>query len=289
MLAAMPPGVLRVNQQVERIEQDDRAVTLHFADGTTDEVDVLVGADGIDSLVRRTLWGDTPKREHRLHIFGGFTFADDVATEPNTCVADAQPRPCRAAGPRSATRAATATSGGCSTATDPDAPAPADLMARATALAAEFAAPAARADRRAPSRRTSSAGCCATGGCLDAVVARAGPRSSATPRTRPPPTPPTAPAWPSRTATSSAAALRGVDLTDPAAVARALRRLRGPAQAAHRPRCGRPTCSARSSTTPRAPLQPLRDFVFDHTPFLQKVVGDTNPGEINKQLALITD
>lgn len=32
-----------------------------------------MAADGIDSLVRRTLWGDTPKREHNLHIFGGFT------------------------------------------------------------------------------------------------------------------------------------------------------------------------------------------------------------------------
>jgi hypothetical protein len=36
-------------------------------------------------------------------------------------------------------------------------------------------------------------------------------------------------------------------------------------------------------------VQPIRDLVFDHTPFLQKVVGDTNPTEINKQLALITD
>jgi hypothetical protein len=34
-------------------------------------------------------------------------------------------------------------------------------------------------------------------------------------------------------------------------------------------------------------LQPLRDLVFDHTPLLQKVVGDTNLAEINKQLALI--
>jgi hypothetical protein len=36
-------------------------------------------------------------------------------------------------------------------------------------------------------------------------------------------------------------------------------------------------------------LRPIRDFMFDRTPFLQKVVGDTNPREINKQLALITD
>jgi hypothetical protein len=40
--------------------------------------------------------------------------------------------------------------------------------------------------------------------------------------------------------------------------------------------------------TPRS-LRPLRDLVFDHTPFLQKVVGDSNPKEINKQLALIED
>ena len=38
-----------------------------------------------------------------------------------------------------------------------------------------------------------------------------------------------------------------------------------------------------------APLRPIRDFVFDHTPFLQKVAGDSNPREINKQLALIED
>jgi 2-polyprenyl-6-methoxyphenol hydroxylase-like FAD-dependent oxidoreductase len=51
-------------------------------------------------------------------------------------------------------------------------------------------------------------------------------------------------------------ALRGVDLTDLAAV------------------------------TP-APLRPIRDFLFDHTQFLQKVAGDSNPREINHQLALI--
>src|SRR3954465_13863507 len=86
MLAALPDGVIRFGQQVERIEQDDRAVTLHFADGSTAEHDLLVGADGIDSLVRRTLWGDAPKREHRLHIFGGFTFAEVDGTIPNKCV-----------------------------------------------------------------------------------------------------------------------------------------------------------------------------------------------------------
>ncbi|MEH0577986.1 hypothetical protein QBA54_26705 [Streptomyces sp. B21-108] len=44
----------------------------------------MTGADGIDSLVRRTLWGDSPKREHNLHIFGGYTFDESVETEPGT-------------------------------------------------------------------------------------------------------------------------------------------------------------------------------------------------------------
>jgi 2-polyprenyl-6-methoxyphenol hydroxylase-like FAD-dependent oxidoreductase len=36
----------------------------------------------------------------------------------------------------------------------------------------------------------------------------------------------------------------------------------------------------------RAPrfLAPVRDFLFDHTPFLQKVIGDETPAHILKQL-----
>jgi 2-polyprenyl-6-methoxyphenol hydroxylase-like FAD-dependent oxidoreductase len=34
-------------------------------------------------------------------------------------------------------------------------------------------------------------------------------------------------------------------------------------------------------------LQPLRDLVFDYTPFLQKVIGDAAPGHILSQLAEI--
>jgi 2-polyprenyl-6-methoxyphenol hydroxylase-like FAD-dependent oxidoreductase len=50
-------------------------VTVYFADGSSAEHDVLVGADGIDSLVHRTLWGDAPGRHDerlwvRTHLFG---------------------------------------------------------------------------------------------------------------------------------------------------------------------------------------------------------------------------
>lgn len=35
------------------------------------------------------------------------------------------------------------------------------------------------------------------------------------------------------------------------------------------------------------PLQAARDTVLDHTPFLQKVVGETSPAEILARLAAI--
>jgi hypothetical protein len=36
-----------------------------------------------------------------------------------------------------------------------------------------------------------------------------------------------------------------------------------------------------------APLRVMRDAIFDHTPLLQKVVGEASPGEIMAQLAAI--
>lgn len=84
-------------------------------------------------------------------------------------------------------------------------------------------------------------------------------------------------------------ALRGVDLADADAARAAL-------QSYEEPRKPHTTRQVQQAWmlgkvfhhTP-APLRPLRDFVFDHTPFLQKVAGDSNPSEISKQLALIVD
>lgn len=63
------------------IEDNDDFVKLIFPDGMDFETLLLVGADGIDSVVRQHLWGTSPKRAHNLQIVGGFIFDEEIATD----------------------------------------------------------------------------------------------------------------------------------------------------------------------------------------------------------------
>jgi 2-polyprenyl-6-methoxyphenol hydroxylase-like FAD-dependent oxidoreductase len=286
MLAALPDGVIRFNQQVERIEQDDRVVTLHFADGSTAEHDVLIGADGIDSLVRRTLWGDEPQREHRLHIFGGFTFADVDGTAPNMCVLTHSPTT-QGSWTSIRHKGRDGHQWWVLTATDPDAPAPADLKAAARKLAAGFPAPlpgliAATGDGdvqrwvlrdRKPLAQWSKGRITLCGDAAHATSPYAAYGAGMS----------------IEDGYFFGRALRGVDLTDAGAVRSALQSYEDP----RKPHTARQVQQAwllgKVFHHAPAPLRPVRDLVFDHTPFLQKAAGDSNPREINKQLALIDD
>jgi 2-polyprenyl-6-methoxyphenol hydroxylase-like FAD-dependent oxidoreductase len=60
-------GTLELDRRVSGFEQDDRGVTLRFADGGEERGALLVGADGIHSVVRAQLLGDQPLR------YSGFT------------------------------------------------------------------------------------------------------------------------------------------------------------------------------------------------------------------------
>ena len=278
--------MIRFDQQVDRIDQDDRAVTLHFTDGTTAEHDLLVGADGIDSLVRRTLWGDSPKREHRLHIFGGFTFADVPGIEPNKSVLT-HSRTTQGSWTSIRNKGRDGHQWWVLTATDPEAPAPADPKGAAAELAEGFPAPL-------PGLIAAT-----EPGNVQRWVLRDRPALEQWSKGRATlvgdaahPTSPYAAYGAGMSIEDGyflGQALRGVDLSDPEALSRALQTYEDP----RKPHTARQVKQAwmlgQIFHHAPAPLRPIRDFVFDHTPFLQKVAGDSNPREINKQLALIED
>lgn len=59
-LARIPPERLHPSKSLEKVERADQngSVTLHFDDGTTHECDILIGVDGMNSIVRRFVLGD---------------------------------------------------------------------------------------------------------------------------------------------------------------------------------------------------------------------------------------
>lgn len=62
LLSIVPPERMHASKKLERVERqqgEDGPITLHFTDGTTHECDVLIGADGIHSTVRKIILGES--------------------------------------------------------------------------------------------------------------------------------------------------------------------------------------------------------------------------------------
>ena len=286
MLTALPPGVLQVNRSVQRIEQDEAEVRLHMADGEVIRADVLVGADGIDSLVRRTLWGDAPKREHNLHIFGGYTFnANEVeGADPGLAILH-HSRTVQGSWTGIRSKGRDGFQWWVLSARDLRQPFTGDLHAAATALGAEFPAPLpqliARTDPASVQRWV----------LRDRKALKQWSKGRATIiGDAAHPTSPYA-AYGAGMATEDGyflgRQLADVDLSDYQAVRAALDAFEAP----RKPHTARQVQQAfvlgKLFHHAPAPLRVVRDTILDHTPFLQKVVGESSPGEIIAQLAAI--
>jgi len=60
--AMVPDGKIKLGKSVTGVVNEAEATVIEFADGTTEPVDVIVGADGIHSSVRSSIFGeDNPK------------------------------------------------------------------------------------------------------------------------------------------------------------------------------------------------------------------------------------
>lgn len=55
--AKLPEAAIRLSSKVAHVEAGERPV-VHFEDGSSERLDVVIGADGIHSAVRRSLFGD---------------------------------------------------------------------------------------------------------------------------------------------------------------------------------------------------------------------------------------
>jgi 2-polyprenyl-6-methoxyphenol hydroxylase-like FAD-dependent oxidoreductase len=65
--AALPEAEYHRGKELRRVEQDEQHVTAHFADGSLEQGDVLVGADGIRSTVRQQFSPDVAP------LYAGYT------------------------------------------------------------------------------------------------------------------------------------------------------------------------------------------------------------------------
>ncbi|KAI5918194.1 hypothetical protein F4810DRAFT_693400 [Camillea tinctor] len=73
MMDAIPQGVVHFDHTATRIQDHGDHVEIGFANGKAVKAGILIGVDGINSIVRKHLWGDSPKRPHNLHVIGGYT------------------------------------------------------------------------------------------------------------------------------------------------------------------------------------------------------------------------
>ena len=57
-------AAVKLGVTVEALRQDDEGVDVKLTDGTEARYDLVVGADGINSLVRQRVFGDAPEPEY---------------------------------------------------------------------------------------------------------------------------------------------------------------------------------------------------------------------------------
>lgn len=281
MLAALPAGVLRTGTNVTALHDRGDHVEVGLADGTGLAASVVIGADGINSMVRSVLHGESPIREHNLHIIGGYTFADPPGAERGEVVL-AHNRTVQGTYSSIRDRGRDGYQWWFVEAWDADTPAPADTKTHALALAKGFApvlgalvAATDDADTqrwpirdRVPLKSWSAGRITIAGDAAHATSPYAAYGAGMS----------------IGDGYTIAQELTGVNLSDTAAVTAALQRYDSRRIAHTTSQVQQAYVLGRVFHHAPAPLRPLRDFMLDRTAILQKQVGEKSPAEIVAQL-----
>ena len=81
LLSAVAPGALHLSALCVRVEQTDSDATAHFEDGRTAAGDLVVGADGIHSVIRRAVVGEVEPRYSGMANWVGIIANDGLQPE----------------------------------------------------------------------------------------------------------------------------------------------------------------------------------------------------------------
>ncbi|MFD7875834.1 FAD-dependent oxidoreductase [Streptomyces sp. NPDC059766] len=78
LLGVLPEGMVRLGHRLRSVEDKGDSSVLTFADGTTVEADLVVGADGIKSVVRQQLFSDREPVFSGEHAYRAVISTDDA-------------------------------------------------------------------------------------------------------------------------------------------------------------------------------------------------------------------
>ncbi|WP_330351208.1 FAD-dependent oxidoreductase [Streptomyces sp. NBC_00582] len=78
LVGAVKEGSIVPNHELAVFEDRGKDVLLHFANGQDYVADILIGADGIDSLVRQKLFGEGPAKHLGIAVWLGWTDGAEI-------------------------------------------------------------------------------------------------------------------------------------------------------------------------------------------------------------------
>ncbi|HKS27917.1 MAG TPA: FAD-dependent monooxygenase [Pyrinomonadaceae bacterium] len=79
LMSALPHETVRLNARCVSFEEDEAGVTVHFAGGESERADLLVGTDGIHSVIRRQLFPEVKLRYSGYTTWRGVVETRDEA------------------------------------------------------------------------------------------------------------------------------------------------------------------------------------------------------------------
>lgn len=78
LLELAPEGMVEGDKQVVRYDETPDEVVLQFADGTHHATDLVIAADGIDSVIREQLWGPAELKHLGIVVYLGWSEFPDA-------------------------------------------------------------------------------------------------------------------------------------------------------------------------------------------------------------------